>query len=251
MQWVESMKLNSDLGESYGSWVMGMDEAVMPFIDMANIACGFHASDPDVMAKTIQSALNNNVIIGAHPGYEDKKGFGRRSIPHSDSELKNLIAYQVGALIGMCKLYGATVEYIKPHGALYNDMMRDDVIYRTIIEAIALAGFNLPLMILAKADNSVYQAIADESGVSLLFEAFADRAYTAQGTLVPRHLPGSVHHKSELIINQAKQLITKGCITTIDGRELPLHADTICVHGDNYESINTIQQLHQVIKQCQ
>lgn len=245
------MKLNSDLGESYGSWVMGMDEAVMPFIDMANIACGFHASDPDVMAKTIQSALQHNVMIGAHPGYDDKKGFGRRSIPHSDNELKNLIVYQVGALIGMCKLYGAEVEYIKPHGALYNDMMRDETIYRAIVEAIAQAEFNLPLMILAKADNSTYQTIADESGVSLLFEAFADRAYTAQGDLAPRNLPGAVHHKPELIINQVKQLITKGSVTTIDGQELKLHADTICVHGDNQESINTVQQLRKVIEQCQ
>jgi UPF0271 protein len=251
MQQAESMKLNSDLGESYGSWVMGMDEAVMPFIDMANIACGFHASDPDVMAKTIQSALQHNVMIGAHPGYEDKKGFGRRSIPHSDNELKNLIVYQVGALIGMCKLYGAEVEYIKPHGALYNDMMRDETIYRAIVEAIAQAGFNLPLMILAKADNSTYQTIADESGVPLLFEAFADRAYTAQGDLAPRNLPGAVHHQAELIINQVKQLITKGSVTTIDGQELKLHADTICVHGDNQESINTVQQLRKVIEQCQ
>lgn len=243
------MKLNCDLGESFGSWVTGMDDEVMPYVDMANIACGFHASDPDVMAKTIQSAVRHGVTIGAHPGYDDKKGFGRRSIPHSQSELKNLVAYQVGAMIGMCLLYGAKVEYIKPHGALYNDMMSNVAVYKAIVECISQAKFGLPLMILAKVDNQEYQAIADEAGVELLFEAFADRAYTNEGTLSSRSLPGSVHHDLQLIINQVEQLVTKGTVTTIDGKELSLKADTICVHGDNPESINTVQLLRKVIDQ--
>lgn len=243
------MKLNCDLGESFGSWVTGMDDEVMPYVDMANIACGFHASDPDVMAKTIQSAVRHGVTIGAHPGYDDKKGFGRRSIPHSQSELKNLVAYQVGAMMGMCLLYGAKVEYIKPHGALYNDMMSNVAVYKAIIECISQAKFGLPLMILAKVDNQEYQAIADEAGVELLFEAFADRAYTNEGTLSSRSLPGSVHHDPQLIINQVEQLVTKGTVTTIDGKELSLKADTICVHGDNPESINTVQLLRKVIDQ--
>ncbi len=241
------MKLNCDLGESYGSWITGMDDEVMPFVDMANIACGFHASDPDVMAKTIQSAVKHGVTIGAHPGYDDKKGFGRRSIPHTHNELKNLVAYQVGAMLGMCQLFGAKVEYIKPHGALYNDMMSNEAVYKAIVETISQAGFGLPLMILAKVDNEKYQHIADEAGVTLLFEAFADRAYTNQGTLSSRSLPGSVHHDPQLIINQVEQLVTKGTVTTIDGNELRLTADTICVHGDNPESIKTVQQLRKVI----
>ena len=241
------MKLNCDLGESYGNWVTGMDDEVMPFVDMANIACGFHASDPDVMAKTIQSGVKHGVSIGAHPGYDDKKGFGRRSIPHTHNELKNIVAYQVGAMIGMCKLYGAKVEYIKPHGALYNDMMSNEAVYQAIVESIAQADFGVPLMILAKVDNEKYQAIADAAGVSLLFEAFADRAYTNEGTLSSRSLPGSVHHDPQLIINQVEQLVTNGTVTTIDGNELALKADTICVHGDNPESINTVQQLRKVI----
>lgn len=243
------MKLNCDLGESYGSWVTGMDAQVMPFVDMANIACGFHASDPDVMAKTIQSAVKHGVTIGAHPGYDDKKGFGRRSIAHSHNELKNLVAYQVGAIGGMCQLYGAEVEYIKPHGALYNDMMSNEAVYKAIVESISQAGFGLPLMILAKVDNEKYQQIADKAGVKLLFEAFADRAYTDEGSLSSRSLPGSVHHEPQLIINQVEQLVTKGTVTTIDGNELRLNADTICVHGDNPESINTVQQLRKVIDQ--
>ncbi|WP_073602709.1 5-oxoprolinase subunit PxpA [Vibrio aerogenes] len=243
------MKLNCDLGESYGSWVAGMDEAVMPFIDMANIACGFHASDPDVMAKTIQSAVKHGVTIGAHPGYDDKKGFGRRSIPHTSSEISNLVVYQVGAMMGMCRLYGATVEYVKPHGALYMDMMRDEAVYRAIIQGMAQAGFGVPLMILAKVDNSAYQAIADEAGVSLLFEAFADRAYTSEGSLTPRSLPGAVYHDPEQIIGQLKQLVMHGSVISIDGTELRMKADTVCVHGDNQESVQTVHLLRQVVDQ--
>lgn len=243
------MKLNCDLGESFGNWVAGMDDDVMPFVDMANIACGFHASDPDVMAKTIQSAVKHGVTIGAHPGYDDKKGFGRRSIPHSREELINLVVYQVGAMIGMCQLFGTQVEYIKPHGALYNDMMDNESVYSAIVEGIARAGFGIPLMILAKADNEKYQTIADDAGISLLFEAFADRAYTSEGMLASRSLPGAVHKNPQLIINQVEQLVTKGTVTTIDGQELKLKADTICVHGDNQESINTVQQLRKVIDQ--
>ncbi|CAM2839312.1 5-oxoprolinase subunit PxpA [Vibrio mytili] len=243
------MKLNCDLGESYGSWVIGMDDEVMPFVHMANIACGFHASDPDIMAKTIQSAIKHGVSIGAHPGYDDKKGFGRRSIPHTADELKHLVVYQVGAMVGMCQLFGQKIDYIKPHGALYNDMMSNENIYRAIVEGVAKAGFDVPLMILAKADNSLYQSIADEAGISLLFEAFADRAYTSEGTLAPRQTPGSVHHEPQLIINQVKQLIEKGTVTTVDGIELSLNADTVCVHGDNQESINTVQQLRKLIDQ--
>ncbi|PNH95394.1 5-oxoprolinase subunit PxpA [Vibrio diazotrophicus] len=243
------MKLNCDLGESFGSWVTGMDDEVMPYVDMANIACGFHASDPDVMAKTIQSAVRHGVTIGAHLGYDDKKGFGRRSIPHTHSELKNLVAYQLGAMMGMCLLYGAKVEYIKPHGALYNDMMSNVAVYKAIVECISQAKIGLPLMILAKVDNEEYQAIAEEAGVGLLFEAFADRAYTNEGTLSSRSLPGSVHHDPQLIIKQVEQLVTQGTVTTIDGKELSLKVDTICVHGDNPESINTVQQLRKVIDQ--
>jgi UPF0271 protein len=243
------MKLNCDLGESYGIWNIGLDDAVMPFIDMANIACGFHASDPDVMTRTIQNAVRHGVSIGAHPGYDDKKGFGRRSIPHTHDELKNLIAYQVGAMIGMCMLSDTSIDYIKPHGGLYNDMMSNEAVFKAIVEAIAQANFKVPLMILAKADNKAYQAIADSYGVGLLFEAFADRAYTAEGFLAPRSQVGSVYHDPQRIIDQVVQLVKNGTVTTIDGKILALKADTVCVHGDNNESIATIEQLRKAIAQ--
>lgn len=241
------MKLNCDLGESYGIWRIGKDEAVMPYIDMANIACGFHASDPDVMASTIQLALKHDVQIGAHPGYDDKKGFGRRSIPHTKNELKHLVAYQIGAMQAMCRLYGAKVSYVKPHGALYNDMMADENVFRAIVEAMSQSKLEIPLMILAKKDNSVYQEIANAANVGLLFEAFADRAYDNQGFLVSRQIPGSVYHDESQIIAQVTQLVNKGSVQTIEGEEVMLNPDTICVHGDNDESIATISRLRGVI----
>ena len=237
------MKLNCDLGESYGIWQIGRDDAVMPHIDMANIACGFHASDPDVMAQTIQSAIKHHVVIGAHPGYQDKQGFGRRSIPHTHDELKHLFIYQVGAMQGMCRMFGAEIGYVKPHGALYNDMMANEAVFLALVEAMAQANMRIPLMILARSDSQTYQAIADQHGVELLFEAFADRAYTVEGQLVARSIEGAVYHDPDTIIRQVKQLVEKGTITTLDGIDIPLHADTVCVHGDNDESVATIAQL--------
>lgn len=155
------MKLNCDMGESFGCWSMGNDAAVMPWVDMANIACGFHASDPDNMVATIALAVSRHVEIGAHPGYDDKIGFGRRSIPHSSESISALVAYQVGALEALCQLQGAHVSYVKPHGALYNDMMKTPVIFQAILAAVA--GLNqqretpLALMILARVDNTQYQ----------------------------------------------------------------------------------------------
>lgn len=241
------MKLNCDLGESYGIWSLGRDESVMPYIDMANIACGFHASDPDVMAATIQLAIKHNVLIGAHPGYDDKKGFGRRSIPHTHDELKHLIMYQVGAIQGICWLNGAEIGYIKPHGALYNDMMAHESVYRAIVEAIAQSKLDIPLMILARADNQAYKDIANKYGIKLLFEAFADRAYNVQGHLVPRNIDGSVYHDEQKIIDQVVQLVEEGTVTTLEGVDITLQADTICVHGDNDESVATISRLKKAL----
>lgn len=241
------MKLNCDLGESYGIWLLGRDEAVMPYIDMANIACGFHASDPDVMAATIQSAIKHNVLIGAHPGYEDKKGFGRRSISHTHNELKHLMMYQIGAMEGLCRLYGSEIAYVKPHGALYNDMMANECVYRAIIEAIAQSKLDVPLMILAQVDRVNYQNIAQENGVSLLFEAFADRAYDAQGYLVSRQIEGAVYHDEQKIIDQVIMLVEKGTVQTLDGKEITLQADTVCVHGDNDKSVEIIGRLRKAL----
>jgi len=241
------MKLNCDVGESFGIWEMGLDQAVIPWVDMVNIACGFHASDPDVMARTVQSAVENNVQIGAHPGYNDKTGFGRRSIPHSQKQISHLVAYQTGALQAICQLYGGRVEYVKPHGALYNDMMVDQDIFRAVIEGIRKLSPRPALMILAQTDNSLYQSIAEQAGVQLILEAFADRAYTPEGRLAPRSQAGAVYHNAEQIIKQVMQLAENGCVTTIEGGQLQLNADSVCVHGDNPESVATVEQLFRVL----
>ncbi|MBC7006003.1 5-oxoprolinase subunit PxpA [Photobacterium sp. BZF1] len=240
------MKLNCDMGESFGSWTMGKDADVMPYIDMANIACGFHASDPDHMAKTIQLAVEDNVAIGAHPGYDDKSGFGRRSIPHSAEEITRLVAYQIGALDALCQLYGGGVSYVKPHGALYNDMMAQPWIFEAIVSAVSdlnqYRTLPLKLMILARRNNQHYKELAAQRNVELLFEGFADRAYDSEGLLVPRAEAGSVYHDSQRIRQQVAEL-AKGRVTTIDGQTLTLDVDTVCVHGDNDESIAVVRQL--------
>ena len=186
--------LNCDIGESFGSWTMGLDAEVMPFIDCANIACGFHAGDPQIMRKTVALALEHDVQIGAHPAYQDLAGFGRRSMAYTAQALQDLLHYQIGALDGICRAQGTRVSYVKPHGALYNDMMANPEQLRAVVRAVAAYDASLPLMLMATRDNSAAQAIGDACGVTLWFEAFADRAYDAAGHLVSRQLPGAVHH---------------------------------------------------------
>jgi UPF0271 protein len=235
--------LNCDIGESYGAWTMGLDAEVMPFIDCANIACGFHAGDPSVMRKTVALALSHNVTVGAHPAYPDLVGFGRRSMVCSAQEIQDLLHYQIGALDGICRAQGGRVSYVKPHGAMYNDMMANPAQLRAVIEGVARYNAELPLMVLAMRDNSAAQAIADEFGVTLWFEAFADRAYDSVGRLVSRNLPGAVHHDPDTIIAQALTLSRREALTASDGSELLLAADTLCVHGDNASSIAAVQQI--------
>ncbi|WP_422416930.1 5-oxoprolinase subunit PxpA [Pseudomonas sp. GZD-222] len=239
--------LNCDMGESFGSWTMGLDAQVMPFVDCANIACGFHAGDPGIMRKTVALAIASNVRIGAHPAYQDLAGFGRRSMACSAEEIRDLLHYQIGALDGICRTQGTRVTYVKPHGALYNDMMADPLTLRTVIEAVASYDRQLPLMLMATADNSAAQALGDEYGVTLWFEAFADRAYDAAGHLVSRRLPGAVHHDPAQIVDQALRLARGEALIAVDGSELHLQAQTLCVHGDNDSSVAAVQQIRQAL----
>ena len=239
--------LNCDIGESYGAWTMGMDAEVMPYIDCANVACGFHAGDPSVMRKTVSLALANDVTIGAHPAYPDLVGFGRRSMACSPQEIHDLLHYQIGALDGICRAQGGRVQYVKPHGAMYNDMMANPVQLRAVIEGIARYDVQLPLMLLAMRDNSAAQAIADEFGVQLWFEAFADRGYDAQGRLMPRQQPNAVHHDPEIIIAQAMTLARGEPLIASDGKPLHLTPHTLCVHGDNASSIAAVQRIRQAL----
>jgi 5-oxoprolinase (ATP-hydrolysing) subunit A len=240
------MKLNCDLGESFGSWQMGLDASAMPHIDMANIACGFHAGDADVMASTLQLAKQHKVTIGAHPAYPDLQGFGRRSMALSHAEIVHMMHYQIAALEGMAKTAGLTLEYVKPHGALYNDMMSKPNVFTAVLAAIAEYYQPLKLMILATAEQDHYRQLAEQAGVTLLFEAFADRRYTDDGKLTPRSQAGAVLSETEML-QQVQQLVQSGTVTTQSGNRLALQADTLCVHGDNPAAILQIAKIRELL----
>lgn len=241
------MKLNCDLGESFGAWTMGNDEAVMPLIDMANIACGFHASDPDIMVKTVRLAASHGVMMGAHPAYADLQGFGRRSMPHTAEQIHALIWYQVGALDGICRAAGQQVAYVKPHGALNNDMMKDPAILEAVLKAVHDYNPSLTLMIPATRLHGEHRALAAQYGVPLWLEAFADRAYDSEGQLVSRRQPGAVHHEAATIVAQARSFAEQGGVRSIDGQWLDLPADSLCVHGDNPESLAAVKAIRDAL----
>ncbi|MDH2295270.1 LamB/YcsF family protein [Cobetia sp. 1AS1] len=237
--------LNCDMGESFGNWKIGLDEEVMPFVDCANIACGFHASDPSIMRRTVRLAVKHDVRIGAHPAYPDLQGFGRRSMACSPAEVEDMLLYQIGALDGICRAEGTRVQYVKPHGALYNDMAADPTLLRAVMQAVVRYDASLPLMLMATANPAPMQALADEMGITLWFEAFADRAYDSRGHLVSRREPGAVHHDSEVIIAQSVTLARGEALTDSSGGDLVLSADTLCVHGDNAESVAAVRAIRE------
>lgn len=240
--------LNCDMGESFGNWKMGLDDEVMPYVDCANIACGFHASDPGIMRRTVALAVANDVRIGAHPAYPDLQGFGRRSMACSPQEVEDMLLYQIGALEGICRAEGGRVSYIKPHGALYNDMAGDPELLRGVMRAVVAYDASLPLLTMATADCAPMRALAEEMGVTLWFETFADRAYDARGHLVSRRLPGAVHHDSNVIVDQAVTLARGEALTANDGTQLTLPADTLCVHGDNAESVAAVRAIREAFR---
>jgi 5-oxoprolinase (ATP-hydrolysing) subunit A len=235
--------LNCDMGESYGAWRMGDDEHAMPLVDQANLACGFHAGDPLIMRRSVVLAVRHGVAIGAHPSYPDLQGFGRRHLSCTPEEVTALVLYQLGALDAFCCAAGVEVAYVKPHGALYNDLVRDDALFVAVLEACAAYRAGLPLMVLALADNSRERRLAEAAGVPLLFEAFADRAYLADGQLAPRRLAGAVHQQPERIFAQALAITRGQPFADIDGKPLQLRADSLCVHGDNPESLAVLRRL--------
>lgn len=237
------IKLNCDAGESFGSWKMGLDEAIMPYVDMANFACGFHAGDPVIMDHSIKLALKHGVSIGAHPAYPDLAGFGRRSMVCSLEEIEAMVIYQIGALQGFVQANGATLSYVKPHGGLYNDMMKDERIFRAVATAVTRLNPKLKLMILSMVDTSKQEAIAKELGLELIYEVFADRAYDESGLLVPRNQKGAVLHDVHAVIARLRLLQKEGVLETISGKKIALRADTLCVHGDNEAAVLMVETL--------
>lgn len=242
-----SLLLNCDIGESFGAWKMGLDADVMPYIDCANIACGFHASDPQIMLKTVRLAVAHGVRIGAHPAYPDLVGFGRRSMACTPEEVEAMMLYQIGALDGICRAEGTRVQYVKPHGALYQDMMRQPATLRAVLRAVSRYDASLPVMVMSTGDNGQAQAIAAEVGITLWFETFADRAYDARGYLVSRSIEGAVHHDSEVIVSQAVTFARNEPLTANDGTALKLTSDTLCVHGDNAGSIAAVKRIREAL----
>lgn len=241
-----SLLLNCDLGESFGNWTMGMDQAVMPHIDQANIACGFHAGDPLIMQKTLALAKTHQVQVGAHPAYPDLVGFGRRSLNASREEIIAMVSYQLSALEGMAASQDQQVAYVKPHGALYNDMMAKADVRDAIMTAIAQHHRPVKLMLQATPEHQQHQQEAVEHKIELLLEVFADRCYDDDGKLLARSKAGAVHNREKMLA-QVKQLAQKGTITTVSGHTLKIPADTLCVHGDNAEGIAAIQAIRECI----
>jgi len=247
------MKLNCDLGESYGNWQMGGDAQVMPYIDQANIACGFHAGDPLVIHKTLLLAKQHKISIGAHPSYPDLVGFGRRSMKCSEEEIIALMLYQISAIDGMAQSLGLTLDYVKPHGALYNDMMVDPKIMKAILTAIDRYQKNdnkgkvpLKLMIQATPEIEQHQKRASSFNIELLTEAFADRCYQDNGKLVSRNFEDAVHNAKKTL-EQVRQLINHGTVITKSGKKLSINADSLCIHGDNGDSIKAIADIRALI----
>ncbi|MEM1114257.1 MAG: 5-oxoprolinase subunit PxpA [Pseudomonadota bacterium] len=240
------MLLNCDLGESFGSWRMGMDAEVMPHIDQANVACGFHAGDPVTIRNTLALAAEHGVSVGAHPAYPDLVGFGRRSMKLSTEETIASIQYQVAALDGMAATAGIELAYVKPHGALYNDMMADAAVREAVMAALAAYHRALPLMLQATPEAPRHRDEAAAAGLTLLFEAFADRCYDDDGRLLSRRKPGAVHSRDKMLA-QVEQLCDRGTISTVSGNQLELDVDTLCVHGDNPEGVDAIQAIRDIV----
>lgn len=240
------MKLNCDLGESFGHWNMGLDAKVMPHIDQANIACGFHAGDPLVMQKTLQLAKQHNVSVGAHPGYPDLVGFGRRSIQCSKEEIIALVLYQVAAIDGVAQSLDVELSYVKPHGALYNDMMANVEVREAILTALEQYHKPLKLMIQATSSIEEHRAQAQNFNIEILTEAFADRCYNDDGTLLSRSKIGAVHNRAKMLA-QVKLLKEQSSVMTISGERLYLKVDSLCVHGDNIEGVRAIEAIRELI----
>lgn len=225
-----SIDLNSDVGESFGRWTLGDDAAMFSSVSSANVACGFHAGDPSVIRRTCRTASEAGVVIGAHVGYRDLAGFGRRFLDISPSELADDVVYQIGALQALAAAEGTTVRYVKPHGGLYNAIVSHTAQARAVVDAVKSVDPGLPIMGLP---GSEVLRLAEEAGLRAVTEAFADRAYNPDGTLVSRTQPGAVLHDPAEVAEHVLRMATEQSVRTIDGSILKIRAESICVHGDS------------------
>jgi UPF0271 protein len=232
--------LNSDMGESFGAYTIGHDEGLMASITSANIAAGFHAGDPTVLRDTIRLAGKRSVAVGAHPGFPDLVGFGRRELNVSAREAEDFVLYQIAAVAGVAAAEGVTLQHVKPHGALFNQACKDGALAAAIVRAIAAFDKNL---ILFGLPNSEILKAGRAAGLRVAAEIFADRAYNADGSLVSRRLPGSVIHDPDAVVARAIKMVKEESVVSVDGTKVPLGADTICVHGDTPGSDKLAEKL--------
>ncbi|MFW5833689.1 MAG: LamB/YcsF family protein [Pseudomonadota bacterium] len=236
-----TVDLNADLGESFGPWAMGADEALLEIVTSANIACGFHAGDPVVMDRTVERALANGVAIGAHPGFDDKQGFGRRRVLGlTEHELATMIRYQLGALQAIARAHGARVTHIKTHGALGNMASESDELASVFVGAVRASDPDL--YVVAMAATALERA-SSALGQPHVREVYADRGYNDDGTLVARHLPGAMIHDPEAAADRVLAMLEEGAITSIHGQKLKVRPETVCVHGDGPEALHMARTL--------
>ncbi len=244
---MKSIDLNCDMGESFGAYKLGMDDEIMQYISSANIACGFHAGDPQVMDKTVKMAVENSVAVGAHPGYPDLMGFGRRSMTLTQDEIKQYLIYQTGALKAFCKVHGAKLQHVKPHGALYLDAVDNKNIARSIARGIMDLDPDLKFVALAGKKGETMRLVGEEMGLKVVYEAFPDRAYTPEGTLVSRKEPGAVISDPELVAKRALDM-ANGFVKAVDGSMINLEVQTLCVHGDNLAAVELVKTIRDVLQ---
>jgi 5-oxoprolinase (ATP-hydrolysing) subunit A len=246
---MKTIDLNCDMGESFGVYHLGMDAEVVKYVSSANVACGFHAGDPVVMNGIVRLAVQHGVAVGAHPGFPDLLGFGRRNMDCGLDEIKDYIIYQVGAVRAFCVVHGCPLRHVKPHGSLYNMAVEKESIARAVAQAVAAFDPSLLLVTLAGGKAELMARIGREEGVKMVFEAFPDRAYTSEGTLVSRRMPGSVIHDPGEVSERAVMMVKEGRVIAIDGSSLPLEVDTLCVHGDTPNAADLARSIRECLLQ--
>lgn len=238
---MRTVDLNSDLGESYGHYTIASDKQIIPLISSANVACGFHAGDPVVLLETLERIKESGTTgLGAHPGYPDRQGFGRRYMDLTNEEVRAFILYQLAAIDGMATTVGLELNHVKPHGALYNQTFKDYELAQTI--AAAVKEYNPSLKLMGLANQNLVKA-GKEVGLQVVHEVFADRAYEADGTLVSRRKQGAMITDTELAVRRVIRMVTEGKVKSIDGRDINIQADSICVHGDGDKALEFVRQI--------
>lgn len=240
--------LNSDVGESFGAYKLGLDEEVIPHLTSANIACGFHGGDPAVMRKTVSLAKRYGVEVGAHPGFPDLIGFGRRNMDATLEEIQDYVVYQTGALQAFAISQGLKLQHMKAHGALYNMAVANPKIWKAMAEAICRVDKEMILVALASSNNESLLDMGKRYGIRIAFEAFPDRAYRKDGSLVPRREKGAVIEDHEIVAQRALKMALEGKVIAIDGTEIDLWADTLCVHGDNPAAVQMVKKIREELK---